>query len=135
MRKPRPRIENMSEGQRTPAEFRAIRERLGLSQAWMSYRLGIDLKTLKNWERGNRWVPSTEAWKLLDSLTDLFEKHLADANAMRAEGPNSKTLTLVYYRTQEQYEESTETELYFGFANSLTREIAQLCRKDDWEIH
>lgn len=37
-----------------PAELRALRARLGLSQAGLADRLGISKRTLQEWEQGRR---------------------------------------------------------------------------------
>lgn len=41
----------------TPAELRAIRAGLGLSQAKLADLLGIGLSTLCGWEQGRRAIP------------------------------------------------------------------------------
>ena len=45
----------------TPAELRAIRAGLGLSQAKLARVLGIGLGTLCGWEHGRRRVPPLAA--------------------------------------------------------------------------
>lgn len=47
-----------------PAELRALRARLGLSQAGLAARLGISKRTLQGWESG-RFTPSGPAAALL----------------------------------------------------------------------
>ena len=37
-----------------PADIRAIRERLGLSQSRFAMLIGISVSTLQNWEQGSR---------------------------------------------------------------------------------
>lgn len=41
----------------TPAEVRAARQRLGLTQAELAARLGVDVMTISRWERGARTPP------------------------------------------------------------------------------
>jgi len=40
----------------TPAQFRAIRERLGLSQAQLADRLGVAMNSVSRWEIGEREI-------------------------------------------------------------------------------
>jgi putative transcriptional regulator len=49
---------------------RAVRERLGVTQERFAAMLGINVKTLENWEHGNR-EPSGPAMRLLQ----IAEKH------------------------------------------------------------
>jgi putative transcriptional regulator len=63
-----------------PADIRAIRERLGLSQSRFAMLIGISVSTLQNWEQGRR-VPDGPAQMLLrvadrhpDALLDALPK-------------------------------------------------------------
>jgi putative transcriptional regulator len=47
-----------------PADVRAVRARLGLSQAEFALLIGVSLATLRNWEQGRR-VPEGPARALL----------------------------------------------------------------------
>ena len=41
----------------TDAEFRMVRDWLGLSGEWLAARLGVTLRTLRRWEAGHSPVP------------------------------------------------------------------------------
>lgn len=43
----------------TPAELKAARRRLALSQPGLARRLGVNVRTLAGWEIGERPVPRT----------------------------------------------------------------------------
>lgn len=60
-----------------PADIRAIRERLGLSQARFAMLMGISVSTLQNWEQGRR-VPDGPAQMLL-RVADRHPDALLDA--------------------------------------------------------
>lgn len=47
-----------------PAEFRAIRERLGLSAAGMGALLRVNGRTIRKWEAGDRAIPGLAAMAL-----------------------------------------------------------------------
>jgi putative transcriptional regulator len=51
----------------TPAEIRAFRQRLGLTQTQMAERLGVHLRTYQQWEYGRR-KPRRPTLKLLEIL-------------------------------------------------------------------
>jgi len=51
----------------TPDEIRALRERLGLTQAEMGEKLGVHLRTYQQWEYGRR-RPGAATRKLLSIL-------------------------------------------------------------------
>jgi len=41
----------------TPAEFRVIREFLGLSGDWLAAHLGVSPRTVRHWEAGRYKIP------------------------------------------------------------------------------
>jgi putative transcriptional regulator len=60
-----------------PADIKAIRERLGLSQSRFAMLIGISVSTLQNWEQGRR-VPDGPAQMLL-RVADRHPDALLDA--------------------------------------------------------
>lgn len=60
-----------------PADIKAIRERLGLSQSRFALLIGISVSTLQNWEQGRR-VPDGPAQMLL-RVADQHPDALLDA--------------------------------------------------------
>lgn len=50
----------------TPADIRVRREALGLTQAWIAERLGVDDRAVRRWEAGTRPIPL--------ALVDLLEE-------------------------------------------------------------
>lgn len=51
----------------TPAEFKTIRESLGLSAQWIANHLGVSLRTVRYWEAGERVnIPDKSAVNLAD---------------------------------------------------------------------
>ncbi len=45
----------------TPADFRAIRAALGMTQGGLASALGVARRTIQHWEDGDRSVPETVA--------------------------------------------------------------------------
>ena len=60
-------------------DVRAIRKRLGLSQASFSARFGLSLHTLRNWEQGKRTPdPAARAYlKVIEKAPDVVTEILA----------------------------------------------------------
>lgn len=54
----------------TPAEFKARRERMGLSTQWLATRWGVSLLSVQRWER-NRAIPDALAADF-ESIEDAF---------------------------------------------------------------
>ena len=64
----------------TAAEFRCLRDLLGLTTAWLAARLGVAERTVKRWDHGHAPVPAgvaeaveqlrEEAGRQLDALVD-----------------------------------------------------------------
>ena len=65
-------------------DVKAIRSRLGLSQASFSARFGLSLHTLRNWEQGKRTPdPSARAYlKVIEKAPDVVTQALAGRKAV-----------------------------------------------------
>ena len=54
---------------RGKADFRLMRELLGLPQEWVAKRVGVDARTVRNWESPRYFYPpKREAWDLVEGL-------------------------------------------------------------------
>lgn len=62
----------------TPAEFKALREHLGLTTRWLAHRWKIQETTIQRWER-NRTVPAP----LAADLADLADQFAAQVTTLR----------------------------------------------------
>lgn len=56
----------------TPAEFKTVRESLGLSAQWLASRLSVSLRSIRHWEDGEIPIPDGVAAELLN-LEDYVE--------------------------------------------------------------
>lgn len=65
----------------TPAEFKATRERLGLTVRWLAERWGVQETTIQRWER-NRALPSD----LAEDMGGLAGRFDVQVDALRAAG-------------------------------------------------
>jgi transcriptional regulator with XRE-family HTH domain len=59
----------------TGAELKGRREELGLSQALLARRFGVDVMTVSRWERGDRKITAPGAIRLALDYLHLHVKH------------------------------------------------------------
>ena len=82
---------------RGKADFRLMRELLGLPQEWVAKRVGVDARTVRNWESPRYFYPpKREAWDLVEGLW-----RRADAKAAGLVEP--APLMLAYWRDAAQW--------------------------------
>lgn len=106
----------------TKADFKALRERLGYTQLNAAQALGVDVRTIKRWERPQQPEPPADAWAWLDAEADRFEQML-DFSVRKAVGSGAGRVVLTYYRTQEQFDQCGRDSGAYGFANALARAV------------
>ena len=54
---------------RSAADFRMMRETLGLSQAWVARTVGVTTLTIVHWEDPREFaLPRREAWNLIEDM-------------------------------------------------------------------
>ena len=116
---------------RGKADFKAQRERLGLSQQDVADALGINIKTVKTWEnpRQPRYRISGAAWRYLDSALDAQAQQVAYARSVVEKridelGMEPAVISITYYRDQATYDRFGREEGPFGQANANARAIA-----------
>ncbi|MFD7712800.1 helix-turn-helix domain-containing protein [Streptomyces sp. NPDC059786] len=65
----------------TPAEFRVVREFLGLTGAWLAVHMGVSPSTVDAWERGEEPIPGAARLALadLERLTGEFVAKAVDS--------------------------------------------------------
>jgi DNA-binding transcriptional regulator YiaG len=83
----------------TPAEFRVVREYLGLSGPWLASVLGVSDRTIRHWEAGRYPIP--------DGVRLAIEQIEQDAAASVEAGikqlMDAPDPTVITYATDEQY--------------------------------
>lgn len=106
---------------RTKSEFRAIRERVGISHAALASMMGVSQRSVRYWENPvSQRYPPEEAWKILDDA--LREQQRAIAFAMQkidwaediTDAPPS-AVRLPYWLTEGDYV-SWSTDAMLGVA-------------------
>ena len=116
----------MFEG-RSKADFRARREMVGLTQQDIADALGVDVRSVKRWEREGCNEPPDAAWNLIE----FYEAEQDRAVGEIAEAfPDGSRAGITVFRTQDEFEavkalhggEGVET---FGVANATAMEAAR----------
>lgn len=121
------------------AEFRATRERVGLTQTALAGALDVRVETVKRWENPQYDEPPAFAW---DYLSGVLEAHTAIVQStirrvdMIAEqqGALPKTMCLTYYRSQAQYDRYGRDKGDFNIINARSREIGMLLSQRGIEV-
>lgn len=113
------------------AQFRAMRERCGISQQMLANAVGVKVLSVKRWEKpGEAEAPAdVQAWlghmldlhiqavgSVLDAVKKMTEK--------QGHAPNHVDLS--YYRSQKHYDRYGIGDGDYSIANARSREIAAL---------
>ena len=113
------------------AQFRATRERCGISQQMLADHFGNKVLTVKRWEKPGEAEPPEDAQTYLLHMLDLHvqavEAALDAVNEMEEElGKLPSHVDLLYYRSQAHYDRFGRDKGDFSVVNARTREIAAL---------
>lgn len=115
---------------RGKADFRSLRESLGLTRQNMACLLHVQPISIYRWEspREPNQAP-LDAWNLLDKYKDAQEATVRKVTqrvyhqALEAGNKPSEPVTLTYYRRQAEYEQEHDSG-YYMVANATTRACA-----------
>ena len=106
------------------AQFRAMREALGLSQRDVADEAGVDRRSVKSWEAGVYPIPSDVAeWLSGEKAVADYAVQNVVKDILSSEFPPA-TVSLTYYRTQEEYDEHGRDDGPFGISNANARRVA-----------
>lgn len=121
---------------RSKAEFRALRESVGMSQADVAKKLGVTVRSVRRWETpapGYRGAPD-DAWKLLDETVKKQDAVVAGALDI-ADALHGRSVQLTYYRDQKQFDLfGREPGEPYGQANANARMTADALRSQGVEV-
>lgn len=101
----------MEAGKRTKAEFRAIRETVGMTQGALARELGVEVRSVKRWESHTApQVPPQDAWDVLDAALETQQRGIAAAlgkvdELAKERGACPKSVMLPYWTSQDAYDE------------------------------
>lgn len=116
--------------ERTKAGFKALRERVGLSQQDVATELEVNVKTVKRWEQPQFPYDAPEdAWELLEHALEVQKKQVEYAASVLKEqidefGKMPDQVTLTYYRDQAMHDRHGRESGSYGQANANARAAA-----------
>lgn len=112
------------------AEFKAMRERAGLSQADVASALGVNIKTEKRWEQPHfTYDPPEDAWEYLNDVLEKQRKQVAYclsviSKQVEALGFEPAMVPITYYRDQAMYDLYGRDPGPYGWPNAVARALA-----------
>ena len=126
---------------RTKADFAALRETVGLTQAALAEELGVNPRSVKRWEQPGMegYEPPQDAWDVLDAY-DETQRQMVDhcretaVQARERAGHMPAEVRLTYYRNQAQYDELGRDDGWYGVANANARAVAAELRRCGFEV-
>lgn len=113
--------------QHSKADFRALREGIGLTQQNVADMCGVKVNTAKRWERTGWPDPPEDAWDALGEAADRHDELVAFGVAKALDLAASTGVTevaLTYYHDQAQYDAMGRDEGPYGFVNAVARDVA-----------
>ena len=124
----------MAEGK---ADFRALRERLGLTQQDVAKACGVVDRTVKRWEKPGWPEPPEDAWGYLydmhERLLEMTAFSVGKARELR-EGAGAGAVRLTYFRDQSQHDAHGRGEGPVGFANAVSRSTAKALLDEGFDV-
>ena len=129
---------------RTKAEFRAMRETLGITQQRLADDLGVKVLSVKRWEspRYPQQAPS-DAWSLLDDLMAVqdsaVEAAVAQVRSVELERDGHPREVLIpYWSSQDDYMEhhysAAESDGSWTEINATSRRVASVLKVLGFEV-
>lgn len=116
--------------ERTKAGFKALRERVGLSQQDVANELEVNVKTVKRWEQPQfQYDAPEDAWELLEHALDVQKQQVEYAVSVLNEqvenfGKMPNQVTLTYFRDQAMFDKHGRESGSYGQANANARAAA-----------
>jgi len=102
----------MAEEKRSLAEFRAIRETVGMTQGMLAAELGVEPRSVRRWESPGYegYRPPRDAWDALDAALDAQRRGVDAAlgkvdEIAKERGAYPNSVRLPYWTSQEAYDE------------------------------
>lgn len=113
------------------AQFRATRERCGISQQMMADHFGNKVLTVKRWEKPGEVEPPEDAQAYLLHMLDLHVQAVEAAldavdEMTKTQGHTPIHVDLLYYRSQEHYDRYGRDQGDYAIVNARSREIAAI---------
>ena len=111
------------------AQFRATRERCGISQQMLASKADVKVLSVKRWEKPGEAEPPADVQAWLEHMLDLHiqavEAALDAVDEMtETQGHAPNHVDLLYYRSQAHYDTYGRDKGDYAIVNARSREIA-----------
>lgn len=120
------------------AQFRAIRERCGISQQMLASRAGVKVLSVKRWEKPGEAEPPSDVQEwlegMLDAHVEAVKASLDAAESMMDELGEAHHVNLLYYRSQAHYDQYGRDSGNFSVVNARTREVGAILEANGIEV-
>ena len=120
--------------EKTHADFRMLREGIGLSQADVADALDVTQRSVQRWEKPGEYGAPDFAWAWLYEMQDLFASMVEAGTASLDGAPDGAALQVAYYRSQREHDEHGRDDGYYGMVNAATREVVRIARDRGIEV-
>ncbi|TCD53863.1 XRE family transcriptional regulator [Alloscardovia theropitheci] len=124
------------------ADFRALRDKLGLSCRDVADALGLSERTVKNWEKQSHPKnPPDDVWQWLKNQEITYYKaieesvNLVKEAVQAADGVAPRVITLTYYRGQDDYNRYGRDPGSYHVVNTRTRAVALELERLGYSVH
>ena len=133
----------MAEEKRTLAEFRAIRETVGMTQGMLAEELGVNPRSVRRWESPDYdgYRPPQDAWDVLDEALDTQRRGIAAAlgkidEIVHERGSAPDAVQLPYWTSQEAYDRHhyIDDGGDWRMANATSRMLAEMLHERGIEV-
>lgn len=113
----------------TAANFRAMREICGVTQQQVADVLGVQIRTVKRWEKGEAPAPDDALAWLRECAVEHTLGVRTEVGEIMASAEQGEAICLTYYRTQGQAdmdaELSGEKAGPYQFVNAVRRSVGE----------
>lgn len=123
---------------RTKADFRALRESLGMTQQDVADEAGVAVRTVKRWENPDGQDAPEDVVAFLVACKTAMDADVAlYLDVVRKETDKEATVMVPYYRTQEDLDAvqiNQGADLPVGYVNALSRRIAERLSDEGYDV-
>lgn len=123
---------------RTKADFRALREYLGMTQQDVADEAGVSVRTVKRWESPDGQDAPDDVLSYLMACRTAMDADVAlYLDVVHKEADKGATVMVPYYRTQEDLDSvqiKQGADLPVGYVNALSRRIAERLSGEGYDV-
>ena len=127
--------------ERTKADFKALRETVGMSQSVLAEYLGVSQRSVRRWESPDYdWQPPQDAWDVLDEarkrqleIVTYAVHKIKGIEREMCDAPEQVDLT--YWRSEEDYVKAHPDEgIDWQMANANSRLVAHELERMKYKV-